>query len=122
MTKSQIDVDLIRQWFDNIDAREGIGQDLFLAISQMTPSLNVDLIIRSPDDTSTLLTWRDDQYYGPGWHVPGGVIRFKEKMIDRVHKVATAEFDNIAVYPADLLPFAMLTVVGVNVVCNPGLE
>ena len=39
----------------------------------------------------TLLTWRDDRYYGPGWHVPGGVIRFKEKMLDRVHKVAKKE-------------------------------
>ena len=93
MSKKEIDVEQVRRWFDKIDARDGIGQELFLAISQMTPSVNVDLIVKSPDDRSTLLTWRDDKYYGPGWHVPGGVIRFKEKMIDRVHKVASAEFN-----------------------------
>ena len=92
MTDNEIDVGLVREWFDQIDAQKGIGQELFLAISQMTPSVNVDLIIKSHDDSSTLLTWRDDQYYGPGWHVPGGVIRFKEKMIERVHKVAKVEF------------------------------
>ncbi len=93
MSEKDIDVGLVRHWFDKIDAKKGIGKELFLAISQMTPSLNVDLIIKSPDSKSTLLTWRDDTYYGPGWHVPGGIIRFKEKMIDRVHKVATIEFD-----------------------------
>lgn len=93
MSKNEIDVDLVRRWFDKIDARKGIGQDLFLAISQMTPSVNVDLVIKSQEETSTLLTWRDDQYYGPGWHVPGGVVRFKEKMIKRVHKVAKTEFN-----------------------------
>ena len=93
MSENELDVGLVRRWFDKIEARNGIGQDLFLAISQLTPSVNVDLIIKSADETSTLLTWRDDEYYGPGWHVPGGVIRFKEKMIDRVHKVAITEFN-----------------------------
>lgn len=89
--QSKIDVDLVRAWFDEIDATNGIGEDLYLAISQLTPSINVDLIIKSDDRLKTLLTWRDDRYYGPGWHVPGGVVRFKEKMLDRVHKVAKKE-------------------------------
>jgi ADP-ribose pyrophosphatase YjhB (NUDIX family) len=91
LLQSKIDVDMVRSWFDEIDAANGIGEDLYLAISQLTPSINVDLIIKSDDGLKTLLTWRDDRYYGPGWHVPGGVIRFKEKMLTRVHKVAEKE-------------------------------
>ena len=91
MSHSETDVGLVRKWFDEIDAANGIGEELYLAISQLTPSINVDLIVKSDDGKKTLLTWRDDRYYGPGWHVPGGVIRFKEKMLDRVHKVAKKE-------------------------------
>ena len=91
LLQSKIDVHMVRSWFDEIDAANGIGEDLYLAISQLTPSINVDLIIKSDDRLKTLLTWRDDRYYGPGWHVPGGVIRFKEKMLARVHKVAEKE-------------------------------
>jgi ADP-ribose pyrophosphatase YjhB (NUDIX family) len=38
-----------------------------------------------------LLTWRSDQFYGPAWHIPGGIIRFKEKIEDRILKVAADE-------------------------------
>ena len=38
-----------------------------------------------------MLLWRDDQHYGPGWHLPGGIIRFREQMIKRVEKVAFGE-------------------------------
>lgn len=93
MDSDHIDVKMVRRWFDKIDAKKGIGEDLYLAISQMTPSVNVDLVIKSTNKNLTLLTWRDDQYYGPGWHIPGGVIRFKEKMMDRVHEVAKREFN-----------------------------
>lgn len=93
MSRSKTDVGLIRKWFDEIDAANGIGEELYLAISQLTPSINVDLIVKSDNGKQTLLTWRDDRYYGPGWHVPGGVIRFKEKLLDRVHKVARKELN-----------------------------
>ena len=93
MLKNEIDLGLVRKWFDEIDASNGIGEELYLAISQLTPSINVDLIVKSDDRKKTLLTWRDDHYYGPGWHVPGGVIRFTEKLLDRVHKVAKKELN-----------------------------
>jgi colanic acid biosynthesis protein WcaH len=32
----------------------------------------------------TLLTWRDDESFGAGWHVPGGIIRYKETAADRI--------------------------------------
>ena len=91
LLQNEFDVGLVRKWFDEIDAANGIGEELYLAISQLTPSINVDLIVKSDNGKRTLLTWRDDHYYGPGWHVPGGVIRFKEKLLDRVHKVANKE-------------------------------
>ena len=51
---------------------------------------NVDLLIKNKKK-QTLLIWRDDKYYGPGWHIPGGIIRFKETFSSRIHKVAESE-------------------------------
>ena len=44
--QNEIDVGLVRKWFDQIDAANGIGEELYLAISQ-PPSINVDLIVKS---------------------------------------------------------------------------
>jgi len=93
MTNDQMDIGLVRRWFDAVDAKNGIGEEMYLAVSQLVPSANMEFLIRSEDRTSTLLTWRADQYYGPGWHVPGGVIRFKEEMKDRIEKVVRRELD-----------------------------
>lgn len=65
-------------------------EELFLFLSRTTPLVNVDLLIRN-DARHTLLTWRDDGTYGPGWHVPGGIIRYREKLVHRIHAVAAAE-------------------------------
>ena len=72
------------------DSRSGLPEDLFLFISQLTPMINVDLLIRN-ELGETLLTWREDELYGPGWHVPGGIVRFKEKASDRIRAVADKE-------------------------------
>ena len=82
----------VRDWFSDIDAKNGIGEDLFLSISQLTPIINVDLFIKNTSN-ETLLTWRSDKYYGPGWHVPGGVVRYKETLMERAKKVAKNELD-----------------------------
>ena len=37
------------------------------------------------------MTWRDDKYCGQGWHIPGGIIRFQEKIEDRIKMVAKTE-------------------------------
>jgi colanic acid biosynthesis protein WcaH len=37
------------------------------------------------------LTWRDDGYCNPGWHIPGGIIRFKETIATRIKVVARYE-------------------------------
>lgn len=72
------------------NAREGLTKPVFLFVSQLTPMVNVDLLIQNVQG-QTLLTWREDEFYGPGWHVPGGVIRFKELAETRIQKVALSE-------------------------------
>jgi ADP-ribose pyrophosphatase YjhB (NUDIX family) len=69
---------------------EGLPHDVFLFVSRVTPLVNVDLLIRDGHG-GTLLTWRDDGYDPPGWHVPGGIIRFKETISQRIRAVAATE-------------------------------
>ena len=63
----------------------GLPDELFYYISRITPLVNVDLLIKDESER-TLLSWRDDQYCGKGWHVPGGIVRFKETMETMVKK------------------------------------
>ena len=91
--------ELIKQLVDQLkllvgDARHGLPQDVFLLISELTPLVNVDLLIHNSAG-QTLLTWRADELYGPGWHIPGGIIRFKEKARDRISKVADEELGQV---------------------------
>jgi ADP-ribose pyrophosphatase YjhB (NUDIX family) len=73
------------------DASQGLPEELFLLVTRLTPVVNVDLLIKD-DRNRTLLTWRDDGYeYSPGWHVPGGIIRYKERSADRIQAVAAKE-------------------------------
>jgi len=72
------------------DPREGLPADVFLFVSRVTPLVNVDLLIKD-DQGCCLLTWRDDEFYGAGWHVPGSIIRFKETLADRIRACAREE-------------------------------
>ena len=72
------------------DPRHGLPEELFLFISRVTPLVNVDLLIQD-EHGRTLLTWRDDEFHGAGWHVPGGIIRFKETAADRIRACARQE-------------------------------
>lgn len=72
------------------DPSKGLPEDVFLFISRITPMINVDLLIRN-EKQHTLLTWRDDGYWAPGWHIPGGIVRFKELISDRLNAVAACE-------------------------------
>ena len=82
------------------NARAGLPLPLFYLASRLTPMVNVDLLIRNPDG-AVLLTWRDDRFYS-GWHVPGGIIRFKETAAERVRAVAAEELG--ATVEADAAP------------------
>jgi ADP-ribose pyrophosphatase YjhB (NUDIX family) len=72
------------------DPRVILPEAIFLFISRLIPLANVDLLVKD-DGGQTLLTWRDDPYFGPGWHVPGSTIRFKERIADRIHACAWDE-------------------------------
>jgi ADP-ribose pyrophosphatase YjhB (NUDIX family) len=74
-----------------VDATRGLPEEVFLLVTRLTPMINVDLLIRDAGGR-TLLTWRDDGYeYSPGWHIPGGIIRYKESREERVQAVALKE-------------------------------
>lgn len=83
---------------------KGLPKEVFLFVSKLTPIVNVDLLIKD-EKGRTLLSWRDDQYAGTGWHIPGGVIRLKEKMITRVEKVAKTEIGTSVKF--DPIPIAV---------------
>lgn len=74
----------------HIQPELGLGEDLFLQISSLVPILNVDLLVYN-DRGQFLLTKRDDPHCGKGWHVPGGCVRFKELLEERIRKVAQNE-------------------------------
>jgi colanic acid biosynthesis protein WcaH len=71
------------------DATRGLPEPVFRLVGRLTPVVNVDLLIRN-ERRETLLTWRHDDLY-LGWHIPGGVVRFKERMAERIAAVARAE-------------------------------
>ena len=90
------------------DPRRGLPEDLFLFASRITPMVNVDLLIKN-ERGQTLLTWRDDGYWKPGWHIPGGIIRYQESIADRIRAVARTELGaKVAFQP---LPLAIKEII-----------
>ena len=81
-------IDLLESSIKN--PRQGLSEEIFLFVSRITPIINVDLLIKN-EKNQTLLTWRDDKYHGPGWHIPGGIIRYKETIAQRIRAVAKNE-------------------------------
>ncbi len=73
------------------DPKKGLPEPVFLFLTRISPMINVDLLIKNSKG-ETLLTWRKKgEKYPAGWHVPGGIIRFKEKTENRIRKVAKIE-------------------------------
>jgi ADP-ribose pyrophosphatase YjhB (NUDIX family) len=93
-----------------MNQREGLPQHLFDYVSSVTPLLNVDVIVIDRN-SNFMLTWRDDGIYGPGWHVPGGIIRFKESIISRINQVCAHEIGINSI--VDIRP------VDINQIMNP---
>ena len=86
------------------DPSLGLPDEVFYYISSTTPLVNVDLLIKD-DKNRTLLSWRDDEYCGTGWHIPGGIVRFKETFEIRLQKVAKTEIGINVSY--DSVPIAI---------------
>ena len=87
-----------------------LPQHLFDYVSSITPLISVELIITCPSGL-VLLSWRDDGMYGPGWHLPGGIVRHKESLIDRIRIVALKE--------CSIETITSCTFLQVNQVMNP---
>jgi len=75
-----------------VNPSKGLPDDLFYFIGRMTPYINVDLLIKC-QIKGVLLTWRNDKYVGQGWHLPGGIVRFRETIKNRVLKVGLEELN-----------------------------
>ena len=68
-----------------------------LYISSRTPLINVDLLVVN-EYGEVLLSWRDDEYCGTGWHIPGGIIRHGETMKERLEITAKTELGFIPMF------------------------
>lgn len=74
------------------DPTKGLPEEVFRFASSIVPMINVDLLIRNDQD-QTLLSWREDEFFSPGWHIPGGIIRYKETAEERIKIVAVRELE-----------------------------
>jgi len=88
------------------EPKKGLEERIFLFISKLTPMVNVDLLIKN-EKNQTLLTYRDDGFY-KGWHIPGGIVRFKETFEERLVKVAKLELNCEIEYEKEPLIFKQL--------------
>ena len=75
---------------ENVNPTEGLPEELFVFSSTLIPLVNVDLLVTN-ENGQLLLSWRDDIYHGKGWHLPGGCVRLREKLEDRLIKTAEKE-------------------------------
>lgn len=81
------------------DPYQGLPKEIFLFVSRIAPLVNVDLLIQD-DAERTLLTWRDDEFFGTACHVPGSVIRYKEMAADRTGPCAREELGALPSTPS----------------------
>lgn len=75
---------------EGIDPRNGLPLDLFEFSTTLLPFVNVDLLVQNKQG-QILLSWRDDNHYGTGWQIPGGIIRMMETIEERIQKTANRE-------------------------------
>ena len=82
---------------DRVDPTKGLPEDLFIFATTLVPIVNIDLFVTN-EKHQLLLSWRNDIYYGKGWHIPGGCIRLRERLETRVLKTAEKELGVPIVY------------------------
>jgi colanic acid biosynthesis protein WcaH len=93
------------QFLDNNipDKTTGLPDEVFYFISRTMPLVNVDLLVKDKNGC-TLLAWRDDEYYGQGWYIPGSIVRFKETLEQRIQRCAERELGiNVSYDPKPLV-------------------
>ncbi len=72
------------------ESEHNLPEELFLHISTLSPIPTVELLTFDSKGR-ILLAWRDDVHFGRGWHLPGGCIRFKETIEERIQRTALEE-------------------------------
>ena len=75
---------------NGIQASRGLGEELFLFSSTLAPVVNVDLLVTDRAGR-VLLSWREDSFHSPGWHVPGTCVRFRETFGESIRRCAREE-------------------------------
>ena len=75
---------------EGINPEEGLTTPLFLFATSLVPMPNIDLFVLN-EQGQLLLAWRDDPVYGKGWHIPGGCLRIRETLGERIRKTAETE-------------------------------
>ncbi|BBX52871.1 hypothetical protein GCM10009645_12010 [Mycolicibacterium poriferae] len=82
-----------------------LTRDEFRDIYSKVPRLTVEVVVRSP--AGVLLTLRDIEPCRGLWHLPGGTVRFGEKMVDAVRRVAAKEvgIDVVAAHPLGYIEY-----------------
>lgn len=86
----------------------GLPQEVFEFVTTVTPMINVDLLIKNSDG-HVLMAWRDD-ICGRGWHIPGGIIRYKESIEDRIRQVAVKELKTeVHIEPGPIMINSIIT-------------
>jgi ADP-ribose pyrophosphatase YjhB (NUDIX family) len=84
---------------EGIDPTKGLPKELFHFATTLIPCANIDLFITR--GKQLLLTWRDDAFYGKGWHIPGGCLRMKETLDNRIQETARNEIGSEVIYNPD---------------------
>ena len=75
---------------EGVDPTKSLPEELFIFATTLVPIVNVDLFVTN-EKGQLLLAWRDEIYNGQGWHIPGGCVRIREKLENRVIKTAEKE-------------------------------
>ena len=86
--------------------KDGLPEEIFLFATEITPMVNVDLLIKDKDGR-ILLSWRNDRFYDKGWHVPGGILRLLETFEQRIQLTALEEIGcrvEHSIEPIEIVP------------------
>lgn len=90
MSEIKSSIQKIERFVENPEM--GLPEEIFEWVSTVTPLVNVDLLIKDKNK-GILMIWRDDDICGKGWHIPGGIVRFKEPREERIRKTAIKELN-----------------------------
>lgn len=95
-----------------LDASNGLPQELFLFVSALVPLPNVDLLIVNAQK-QILLSRRNDGFFQKSWHIPGGCMRYGETFENRIQETARHELGSFVHFETE--PIAVRNVIrGIN--------